>query len=78
MCPAPAIFARERDCELDGNGFTADCFARRLKKSSPNNRSEWTGEQARYMANRRELGYEMYSIMGIGRADKKGRCVSSE
>ena len=36
-------------------------------------RRDWKGEQARYMANRRELGYEMYSLMGIGRNDVQAR-----
>eukprot|EP00750_Incisomonas_marina_P002517 INCI12389.2.p2 GENE.INCI12389.2~~INCI12389.2.p2 ORF type:complete len:156 (+),score=20.84 INCI12389.2:49-468(+) len=33
----------------------------------------WEGDRARYMRNRRELGYEMYSLMGIERADQKRR-----
>ena len=35
--------------------------------------ARWKGERARYMDYRRTLGYQMYSIMGVERDDKRGR-----
>lgn len=39
----------------------------------PAEMAQWEGERARYMDYRRTLGYQMYSIMGVQRDDKRGR-----